>query len=162
MTLSSSLDYTVADERAFRLLSFKWTLAWDKKDIDTWLSITGPTIVADYTDYPAVGILKQGSPEELFKSSFSRPNLGHPQLETQHFLGAVVFTRVNDNEVRGDWQVRARHVRRLSDGQSREWDSSAYCEFLYVKINEEWKLGGLRPHTVVATTGHPEEVIGDF
>lgn len=83
-------------------------------------------------------------------------------VQTQHLLGLGVFTRVGETEARGDWQVRARHVRVVDNGATYEWDSSSFVEFTYLKVEGEWKLGGIRPHTVVANTGKPEEVIGQF
>ena len=83
-------------------------------------------------------------------------------VQTQHLLGAAVFTRRSETEAKGDWQVRARHVRVFDNGETREWDSSGFVEFTYVKVEGEWKLGGVRPHTVVAATGKPEDVIGQF
>jgi scytalone dehydratase len=82
-------------------------------------------------------------------------------VHTQHFLGSSLFTHISKTKAKGDWQVRARHVREVN-GEERQWDSSAYVEFTYELINENWKISGLRPHTVVATTGRPEEVIGLF
>ncbi|KZL63865.1 scytalone dehydratase, partial [Colletotrichum incanum] len=80
MTSAETLCCTWADEQAFRKLSFKWSIAWDRKDISTWLEIATPEIIADYTDYPAVGVLRQGDSEEFFKSSFSNTGLGDPRL----------------------------------------------------------------------------------
>jgi hypothetical protein len=85
-----------------------------------------------------------------------------PIVKTQHLLGSAVFTRIHETEGRGNWQVRARHIRQLSNGGAPEWDSSAFVEFIYLKIDGKWKLGGLRPHTVVATSGHPAAVVGQF
>lgn len=82
-------------------------------------------------------------------------------VETQHLLGAVLFTRTNATVAKGDWQVRARHVRDFHNGTVNVWDSSAFVEFSYEKM-DTWKIGGIRPHTVVATTGRPEKVIGSF
>jgi len=53
-------------------------------------------------------------------------------------------------------------VRAFPDGKTAEWDSSAYLEFRYVKVDGIWKIGGLRPHDVVAVTGRPQDVIGRF
>ncbi|EXK38422.1 hypothetical protein FOMG_08816 [Fusarium oxysporum f. sp. melonis 26406] len=128
------LEYSISDERKFRDLSYRWTHAWDQKDKATWLAITAPEVIANYTDYPAC---------------------------TQHFLGSSLFTHISKSEAKGDWQVRARHVREVN-GEERQWDSSAYVEFTYSLIDEDWKISGLRPHTVVATTGRPEDVIGLF
>ena len=83
-------------------------------------------------------------------------------VQTQHLLGAAVFTQISETEARGDWQVRARHVRVFDNSETREWDSSGFVEFTYMKLEGEWKLGGVRPHTVVAATGRPEDVIGQF
>jgi hypothetical protein len=83
-------------------------------------------------------------------------------VQTQHLLGAAAFKKLSDTEATGDWQARARHVRHFPDGRTAEWDSSAYVEIRYVMINGVWKIGGLRPHSVIATTGHPQDVIGHF
>jgi hypothetical protein len=81
---------------------------------------------------------------------------------TQHLLGASTFESSSEAEVKGNWQVRARHVRTLSNGTVTQWDSSAFVEFLYHKVSGVWKIVGIRPHTVVAETGRPEDVIGQF
>ncbi|KAJ5277489.1 hypothetical protein N7534_008332 [Penicillium rubens] len=156
------MDYTIADERKFRELAYKWAMAWDKKDKDAFISIATSRIIADYTDYPAVGVVKHCPPDDFVNFAFREDRLGDPRLQTQHFLGSVAFTRVNDTEAIGNWQVRARHVRKFPDGKTAEWDSSAYIELCYVLTGGEWKLGGLRPHTVLATTGSHQEVIGQF
>ncbi|PCD31382.1 hypothetical protein AU210_011037 [Fusarium oxysporum f. sp. radicis-cucumerinum] len=139
------LEYSISDERKFRDLSYRWTHAWDQKDKATWLAITAPEVIANYTDYPAVGTL----------------TISSPAMHTQHFLGSSLFTHISKSEAKGDWQVRARHVREVN-GEERQWDSSAYVEFTYSLIDGDWKISGLRPHTVVATTGRPEDVIGLF
>ncbi|GAB7364404.1 hypothetical protein MBLNU230_g4947t1 [Neophaeotheca triangularis] len=159
----TALDYySLADERAFRGLTYKWTIAWDRKDLATWLSITAPQVVADYSDYPAVGTFITASPGQIFNGSFTVTGLGDERLGTQHLLGASLFTRTNSTQAKGDWQVRARHVRTLANGTEAQWDSSSSVEFLYQIVEGAWKIGGIRPHTVTATTGRPEDVIGQF
>ncbi|KAL5614053.1 hypothetical protein FOVSG1_003116 [Fusarium oxysporum f. sp. vasinfectum] len=155
------LEYSISDERKFRDLSYRWTHAWDQKDKATWLAITAPEVIANYTDYPAVGTLTISSPASIFDHSFDDRGLGDRRLHTQHFLGSSLFTHISKSEAKGDWQVRARHVREVN-GEERQWDSSAYVEFTYSLIDGDWKISGLRPHTVVATTGRPEDVIGLF
>jgi hypothetical protein len=73
-----------------------------------------------------------------------------------------MFTRVSETEIKGNWQVYARHVRKLSDGKEAEWNSSSFAEFLYVLEDGDWKLGSLRPHTVVCATGRHNDVVGQF
>ncbi|KAH7201483.1 hypothetical protein DER44DRAFT_670682 [Fusarium oxysporum] len=151
------LEYSISDERKFRDLSYRWTHAWDQKILDasyasaTWLAITAPEVIANYTDYPAVGTLTISSPASIFDHSFDDRGLGDKRCK----LAAL------KSEAKGDWQVRARHVREVN-GEERQWDSSAYVEFTYSLIDGDWKISGLRPHTVVATTGRPEDVIGLF
>ncbi|KAL6703595.1 hypothetical protein ACN47E_009540 [Coniothyrium glycines] len=157
-----SKRYTFEDEQSFRELTYKWSIAWDTKDLSTFLSITAPEITVDYRDFPAVKILRRCAPGDFFKSSFNADNLGHPDLHIQHLLGAAMFERVSDDEATGSWQVRARHVRQKDNGEVADWDSSNITEFRYTRVNGEWKLSGLRPHTVVAAIGKPEDVIGKF
>ena len=83
-------------------------------------------------------------------------------VQTQHLLGDVLFTRTNATVAKGDWQVRARHVRDFHNGTVNVWDSSAFVEFSYEGMNDTWKISGIRPHTVVATTGRPEQVVDSF
>lgn len=83
-------------------------------------------------------------------------------VQTQHLLGASFFKPVSDGEATGNWQIRARHVRTFSDGKTADWDASSFAEYRYVRINGEWKIGGWRPHTVVAATGRHEDVVGRF
>ena len=54
------------------------------QDKETWLAITGPQIVADYTDYPAVGRLTIASPEQIFDASFTVSNLGDKRRKYSH------------------------------------------------------------------------------
>ncbi|CRK11175.1 hypothetical protein BN1723_009309 [Verticillium longisporum] len=143
-TSDGPLEYSLADERSFHELSYKWSIAWDRKDKSTWLAITAPQVVADYADYPAVGTVTIASPDDIFTHSFTVTGLGDKRLGTQHFLGASFFTRTNATE------------------HAAQWDSSAFVEFLYVVVDGHWKIGGIRPHTVVATTGRPEDIIGSF
>ncbi|KAH7174040.1 uncharacterized protein B0J16DRAFT_351266 [Fusarium flagelliforme] len=156
------MELNYSDERAFRELTFKWSIAWDTKDMSTFIAIATPQFVGDYSDLPAVGKVFKTSAEGFFKTSFRNEGLGDPRLQTQHLLGLGVFTRISETEARGDWQVRARHVRVLDNGETYEWDSSSFVEFTYLNVEGEWKLGGIRPHTVVANTGQPNEVIGVF
>ncbi|KAG8630910.1 hypothetical protein KVT40_000050 [Elsinoe batatas] len=161
-TAQHALDYSIQDERKFGELSFKWTQAWDLKDRNTFLAITGPQVVANYSDYPAVGTSTVATPEAIFDRSFMVTALGDPRLQTQHLLGSAIFTRTNQTEAKGQWQTRARHVRVLGNGTEAQWESSVYTEFTYSIVGGEWKLTGLRPYNVVATTGRPEDVIGQF
>ncbi|KAL6922492.1 hypothetical protein FSHL1_006452 [Fusarium sambucinum] len=154
-------SHTWEDEQAFRTISFKWATAWDTKDRDLFLSITTAEITVDYSDYPAVPLDRLTlTPDDFFAFAFKKASLGDPNLQTQHLLGLGIYTYVNDAEVKSNHQVRARHVRRLSNGKDIEWDSSCYVEHVYTKVDGLWKLKAIRPHTVIATTGAPGDVIG--
>lgn len=150
------------EEQVFRDLTFKWSTAWDCKDESLFLEIAAPEILIDYRDFPAVNEVRNTKPEDFFKHAFQQTRLGDKRLKTQHLLGLGVFTRVHENEAKGNWQVRARHLRELPDGKVVEWDSSSFVEFRYVRIDGDWKLGGLRPHTIVAETGSHNDVVGLF
>ncbi|KAF3344709.1 hypothetical protein EV126DRAFT_508279 [Verticillium dahliae] len=143
-TIDGHLEYSLADERSFRELSYKWSIAWDRKDKSTWLAITAPQVVADYADYPAVGTVTIASPDDIFTHSFTVTGLGDKRLGSQHFLGASFFTRTNATEIKGDWQVRARHVRTLSNSTQPSGTLAFSSSFF------------------VATTGRPEDIIGSF
>jgi hypothetical protein len=67
---------------------------------------------------------------------------------------------VSETEATGNFQIRANHVRRFKDGRLTQWDASAYQEYTYVKVKDTWKLGGWRPHRVVAVIGNHEDVLG--
>ncbi|KAG8352341.1 hypothetical protein FVEN_g9483 [Fusarium venenatum] len=154
-------SHTWEDEQAFRAISFKWSTAWDMKDRDLFCSITTAEITVDYSDYPAVPLDRLTlTPDNFFAFAFKKTSLGDPNLQTQHLLGLGIYTYVNDAEAKGNYQVRARHVRRFSNGKDVEWDSSCYVEHVYTKVDGTWKLKGIRPHTVIATTGAPEDVVG--
>ncbi|OAG14741.1 hypothetical protein CC77DRAFT_1025632 [Alternaria alternata] len=158
---TSTLFNSFEDERSFRELSFRWSIAWDKKDLPTFLTITAPEIVADYSDFPAVGTVRKCPPKQFFESAFRTEGLGHPDLKTQHLLGGSMFTRTSTSEAKGIWQVRAWHVREFSDGHVGEWDNSSFLEFTYVKIESgEWKVKGWRPHGGLAMIGNHDDVFG--
>lgn len=82
------------------------------------------------------------------------------QVQTQHLLGEALFTRVSNTEAKGTFQIRGNHIRKFQDGRVTQWDAGAYQEYTYVKINGEWKIGGWRPHCVVASMGGHEDVLG--
>ncbi|KAJ5046967.1 hypothetical protein NUH16_011130, partial [Penicillium rubens] len=73
------MDYTIADERKFRELAYKWAMAWDKKDKDAFISIATSRIIADYTDYPAVGVVKHCPPDDFVNFAFREDRLGDPR-----------------------------------------------------------------------------------
>lgn len=96
--MTSTEDYSVADERAFRALAFQWSVAWDKKvrtslypasvldlrppqNEATLLAACAPQIAADYRDYPAVGTLRHFTAKEFFATFFSESALGDPRCE---------------------------------------------------------------------------------
>ncbi|KAH7071145.1 hypothetical protein BKA63DRAFT_67655 [Paraphoma chrysanthemicola] len=158
--MTTTLTNSFEDERTFRDISFKWSVAWDKKDISTFLAIAAPEIVADYTELLADGTLTRAEPEAWFKRAFQHDQIGHPDLKTQHLLGACMFTRISDTEARGDWQARAFHRRKYKDGHEAQWDVSSFVEHTYLKVDGVWKFGGWRPHTISATVGNFDDVIG--
>jgi hypothetical protein len=52
-------------------------------------------------------------------------------------------------------------VRKFADGNVKEWDSSSFVEFTFVKAEGgEWKLAGLRPHGILAAIGKHNDVVG--
>ncbi|KAH8748000.1 hypothetical protein F5883DRAFT_509502 [Diaporthe sp. PMI_573] len=150
------------DVQKFHELTFEWSVAYDTKDFSILSEITAPEIVIDYRDFPVVKAVRHCTPQEFFNHSFGQEHLGDKRLHTQHFLGASNFKPVSDEAATGNWQIRARHVRTFADGKTAEWDSSLYTEYRYVKINGEWKIGGWKPHTIVAETGRHDEVVGRF
>lgn len=86
--------------------------------------------------------------------------LTHIAVQTHHLLGASSFSHTSATQLTGNWQTYARHVRRFADRRVKEWNSSNVTEFTYVNINGEWKLAGVRPHTVVCVTGEHGDVVG--
>ncbi|KAH8724904.1 hypothetical protein GQ44DRAFT_827028 [Phaeosphaeriaceae sp. PMI808] len=162
LKMSSPLANSFEDERQFREIAFKWTIAWDTKDLSAFVAISAPEIVADYREYLAtVGEIRT-KPEIVFKSLFGPETLGNPNMKTQHLLGAQIFTRISETEAKGNWQARANHVRTFKNGRVAIWDSSAIVELTYVKIDGQWKLGGWRPHTQLSEIGAVTDVMGKF
>jgi hypothetical protein len=85
---SSNLSLTYEDERAFREIAFTWSTAWDKKDLQTFLSIAAPEFTPDYSDFAAVGTKPQACPpEQFFNGAFRKEGLGHPDCK---FLSPLV------------------------------------------------------------------------
>ncbi|KAH7371298.1 hypothetical protein BKA66DRAFT_470091 [Pyrenochaeta sp. MPI-SDFR-AT-0127] len=156
------MDLSAEDERKFCEITFKWALAWDSKSPEIFAAISAPLIVADYSAFPAVGTIKELSPQEFFEYAFTQDRLGDMRMQTQHLLGSSVFEVVNEHESKGTWQVRAFHVRTFSNGTQAVWDSSSLLDITYVKLNEEWKFGGLRPHSITSAFGQAGDVVGNF
>ncbi|KAF2849961.1 hypothetical protein T440DRAFT_518818 [Plenodomus tracheiphilus IPT5] len=160
--LSSPTKNSSADESKFRELSYKWSVSWDTRDLGVLLEIAAPQLTGDYRDFPAVNAVIICSPTEFFNYAMSPKGIGGKGMRTQHLLGASMFTRTSPTEAKGNWQVRPWHTRTFKDGRKAEWDSSSFLEFTYVKIDGEWKIGGWRPHTVLASVGTHEDIAGDY
>ncbi|XP_014550099.1 hypothetical protein COCVIDRAFT_32062 [Bipolaris victoriae FI3] len=157
--MSPPLKLSFNDEQRLREVTFTWTKAWDTKDLAAFLSIAAPKVIADYTELFSGGHVVQTDPETLFKGLFNEFSLGHPNLKTQHLLGAARFTRIDGSKAIGEWQVRANHVKKHQDGQLSIWDSSAYAKLTYVIVNGEWKLHAWKPHSVSCEIGSYKETI---
>ncbi|KAH7127815.1 hypothetical protein B0J13DRAFT_141673 [Dactylonectria estremocensis] len=155
-------DYSFADERAFREITFQWAIAWDKKEPATLESIAAPEIIVDLKELVPGGTVEAMTAKALAERTFATYHLGDPRLKTQHMLGAVTFKRISESEATGDWQCRTLHTRNFDDGTAKDWDSCGYMEFRYVLIDGGWKLGGTRPHSIVNSSGNPMQVIGPF
>jgi scytalone dehydratase len=74
--------------------------------------------------------------------------LGDPCTMTQHLVGASYFERISETEVIGHHQVRAAHqVYTAPDLKEVRFFGHAQATNLhwYKKIDEVWKIAGLRP-----------------
>jgi hypothetical protein len=90
---SSTLSLTYEDERAMREIAFKWSIAWDKKDLQTFLSIAASEFTPDYSDFAAVNTKPQAcAPEQFFTGAFRREGLGHPDCT---FFIPPFFTNIH-------------------------------------------------------------------
>lgn len=56
------------------------------QDKATWLAITAPEVIANYTDYPAVGTLTISSPASIFDHSFDDRGLGDKRCKLAALL----------------------------------------------------------------------------
>ena len=83
-------------------------------------------------------------------------------MKTQHLLGAVVFTKGQDDLAPGDWQIQATHKRQVSSSTEAWWTGHSYDKHHYQRINNTWLLAGIWPHTILYFKGNREDVIGHF
>jgi hypothetical protein len=56
------------------------------QDRATWMAITAPEVIANYTDYPAVGTLTISSPGNIFDHSFDNTGLGDKRCKLAALL----------------------------------------------------------------------------
>jgi hypothetical protein len=59
------------------------------QDKATWLAITAPEVIANYTDYPAVGTLTISSPASIFDHSFDDRGLGDKRCKLAALLNHI-------------------------------------------------------------------------
>ena len=101
---------------------------------------------------------KQEYQKKDFIAAFLAPeNLGQKTL-TQHFLGQPFFKSVTTYEIIVEWQQIAGHGKgqiaedgRIVKQVSETCNGMSYMEQRYVKVEEDWKLAGVKPSILYET-----------
>lgn len=73
---------------------------------------------------------------------------GNELVLTQHLVGASKWEKVSDSEIHGFHQMRSRTSRVVdidSGATAVENDRSTVVKHLYVLVDGQWKLGGIKP-----------------
>ncbi|KAM0233325.1 hypothetical protein ACHAP5_010442 [Fusarium lateritium] len=88
-------------------------------------------------------------PAQDFISMISSPNLlGDTLIHTQHFIGGSKYESISPTRATGFHQLRAAHQRYSGPDKKTvvaTGHGHALIRHTYEKINNEWKLAGIKP-----------------
>jgi scytalone dehydratase len=134
-------------------LSFTWAEACDFRNWDLLRTILGDELIIDYSNI--LDVVPQKMSREEFVTFVSGKNLlGKPNLKTQHLLGAHRFEDLGDRVI-GFYQIRAFHAQMEGEVCTRTAVSSCNIGHTYAKIDDKWKIVGIKPGVV-------NDMIGDI
>jgi scytalone dehydratase len=134
-------------------LTFRWAEAYDFKNWVLLRSILADELIIDYSS------VFGGTPEKKNRDQFvayiSEKNaLGKPNLKTHHLLGAHRFESSGDKII-GFYQLRAFHAKMDGEVCTEQAVGACILEHTYAKIDDQWKIVGIK-------TGTVNDMIGDI
>ncbi|KAM3447384.1 hypothetical protein MY3296_008779 [Beauveria thailandica] len=138
---------TPEDALSLSALAFDWADSFDTKDWGRLKSILAPELDIDYSN---LGGPKDGSmnADEFVEYVKGENMLGSDLIASQHILGGYKFTWISETVVQGAHQVRAAH-QRYTDSSRAEVKTKGHGQAViylkYKKVDDEWKLYGLKP-----------------
>ncbi|KAM0248904.1 hypothetical protein ACHAP5_003111 [Fusarium lateritium] len=136
-----------ADALQLMAVTFDWADSLDTKDWARLGSILAPELTVDYTE--VTGQKWDAMLAQDFIDMVSAPGfVGHPLVDTQHFIGASKYEVISEDCIVGSHQLRAAH-QRYTGPDKEVVEAKGHCHALmqhtYLRIGGEWKLGGLKP-----------------
>ncbi|PWY65414.1 NTF2-like protein [Aspergillus eucalypticola CBS 122712] len=139
---------------------------YDKKDALRLCAVIGPQIEVDYRLVSDTILSKTYNQEDFIAEFLSPELLGNRRLLTQHLLGQCYFKSVSPSEIVVQWQQIAGHGRWMESSHplkkqvDKTSDGRTYMEQRYTKIDECWKIAGLKP-SMLYESGEFEDVVGE-
>ena len=69
-------------------------------------------------------------------------------MRTQHLIGASRWRKISENQIQGVHQMRSRSSRSAdteSGAAAVDIERCTVVEHMYVKVESQWQLGGIKP-----------------
>ncbi|KAB8251752.1 Scytalone dehydratase [Aspergillus flavus] len=121
-----------------------WANCLDTKSWDRMPTIFAPRIDVDYS---AVGTLKATAVESsVYIDHYSSPaQLGNPDIQSHHFIGACKWARELETHVRVVFQIMAVHRRAPKDGGAAVLATGHGVNTMdFKQVEGEWKIAAIK------------------
>ncbi|KAE8143482.1 hypothetical protein BDV38DRAFT_267375 [Aspergillus pseudotamarii] len=121
-----------------------WANCLDTKSWDRMPAIFAPKIDLDYS---ALGHVKATAVEpSVYIDRYSGPGqLGNPEIQSHHFVGACKWTRESESDVRVIFQIMAVHRRAPPDGGAAVFATGHGVNTMdFALIDGEWKIAAIK------------------
>ncbi|KAB8265390.1 conidial pigment biosynthesis scytalone dehydratase Arp1 [Aspergillus pseudonomiae] len=125
-------------------LLYNWANSIDTKAWASLLALFAPMIDVDYS---ALGLLKAAAVQPaLYVRQVSSPRqLGNPDIQTQHMIGACKWTRESESHARVAFQILAAHRREPQAGDAAILATGHGVNTMdFAQIDGEWKIAALK------------------
>ena len=88
-------------------------------------------------------------PRDEFVGMVSGPQMfGDKLMRTQHLVGASRWRKISEGQIQGVHQMRSKSSRSAdseSGAAAMDIERCTVVEHLYVKVENQWQLGGIKP-----------------
>ncbi|OGM47653.1 conidial pigment biosynthesis scytalone dehydratase Arp1 [Aspergillus bombycis] len=120
-----------------------WANMLDTKSWTRMPTIFAPSIDVDYSD---LGHIKATAvPPSFYIDHYSSPNqLGNPEVQSHHFIGACKWTRESESHVRVVFQIMGVHRRTPQDGEVVRATGHGVNTMDLTRVDGEWKIGAIK------------------
>ncbi|KAE8307538.1 conidial pigment biosynthesis scytalone dehydratase Arp1 [Aspergillus transmontanensis] len=120
-----------------------WANCLDTKSWDYMPTIFAPRIDIDYS---ALGQPKATAVEpSVYIDHYSSPSqLGNPEVQSHHFIGACKWTRESESNVRVIFQIMAVHRRAPKDGAAVLATGHGINTIDFTQVEGEWKIVAIK------------------